>query len=439
MRYLIGVLAALAVAGPGQAEPGPDAPVQAVVAPLPAGTVARPVAITRLATDLRPDQQIGTALYGVICVERAPVTWKMLAPQFSNLRSVFGEELKAAGFTPETNPGDLFAAKEEKTTDLEVGARVKSADAHYCENITGLKGRLTLDIQWQVYSNLRREVVATVETHATAEKSKGLLASHDEARSLAQDAFAANVRALLADPQFRRIVTAPEAGVPGPAQGLAGREPIHLVGAPGRAVAISDAVGSVASIFAGDGFGSGVLVSSDGYMLTDAHVVGTSAHVRVRWSDGFETTGEVVRSDKRRDVALIKTDTHGRAPLALRRGSPNIGATVFAIGTPLDPKLQSTVTRGVVSANRIVDGFSFIQSDVPVNHGNSGGPLVDESGAVIGLTDWGMQPEGDNSHNFFTPIGDALDFLGLKTDEAAAPAPATTPSPPRSPRPRRGR
>jgi S1-C subfamily serine protease len=90
------------------------------------------------------------------------------------------------------------------------------------------------------------------------------------------------------------------------------------------------------------------------------------------------------------------------------------------------------VTRGIVSANRIVDGFSFIQSDVAVNHGNSGGPLLDESGAVIGLTDWGMQPEGDNSHNFFTPVGDALDFLGVKLSQPAmanvsSPAPAVRP------------
>jgi S1-C subfamily serine protease len=279
---------------------------------------------------------------------------------------------------------------------------------------------MTLDVEWQVYSNLRRAVVATIDTEATAQKSKSITATHDQPRSLAQDAFAANVRALLADEKFRAVVTAQDVGVPSANGASAAHDPMQFAGAPVGRVRISDAIGSVASIFAGDGFGSGVLISADGYMLTDQHVVGSATQVRVRWSDGFETVGEVLRTDKRRDVALIKTETHGRSPLAVRRQPPTVGDTVFAIGTPLDPKLQSTVTRGIVSANRIVDGFSFIQSDVAVNHGNSGGPLLDESGAVIGLTDWGMQPEGDNSHNFFTPVGDALDFLGVKISQAPA-------------------
>jgi len=136
--------------------------------------------------------------------------------------------------------------------------------------------------------------------------------------------------------------------------------------------------------------------------------------VRVRWSDGFETKGQVIRSDKRRDVALIKTDPHGRSPLPLQRAIPAAGTPVYAIGTPLDPSLQSTVTRGVVSAARIVGGFSFIQSDVAVTHGDSGGPLLNERGEVLGLTDWGLPVEEGSSLNFFIPIGDALDFLSLR-------------------------
>ncbi|MFB2351152.1 trypsin-like peptidase domain-containing protein, partial [Priestia megaterium] len=88
------------------------------------------------------------------------------------------------------------------------------------------------------------------------------------------------------------------------------------------------------------------------------------------------------------------------------------GEAVFAIGSPLSAELQSTVTKGVVSANRIQDGFSFIQSDVAVTHGNRGGPLLDETGAVGGVTVSGLAPAGAPiGLNFFIPIGDALDFL----------------------------
>jgi len=178
---------------------------------------------------------------------------------------------------------------------------------------------------------------------------------------------------------------------------------------------IGDVPGSVVAVLTGDGWGSGFLVSNDGYLLTNRHVVGAATTVRIRWSDGFETTGDVVRSDKRRDVALVKTDPRGRRPLVLRRAMPAVGEAVFAIGTPLDEKLQSTVTKGIVSANRILDGFAFIQSDVTVDHGNSGGPLLDDKGQVIGITVIKFAPDdGQRGLNLFIPIGDALDFLSLK-------------------------
>jgi S1-C subfamily serine protease len=272
---------------------------------------------------------------------------------------------------------------------------------------------MKLDIEWQVYSTIQRQVLATIETHESSQKSKGSI-SKNEGRSLPQMAFAANVRSLLTNQKFRDIVTSPDPVVPNGSAAAAAQTTILLTGAARGPTSIPDAVGSVVSIFSGDAFGSGVLISSDGAILTNHHVVAGAKTVRVRWSDGFETTGDVIRSDKRRDVALIKTEPRGRTPLALNRTIPQPGTPVFAIGTPLDPHLQSTVTRGVVSAMRIVEGFSFIQSDTPVTHGNSGGPLLDERGAVVGLTDWGVPVEKGSVLNFFIPIGDALDFLALR-------------------------
>jgi S1-C subfamily serine protease len=173
---------------------------------------------------------------------------------------------------------------------------------------------------------------------------------------------------------------------------------------------------SVAIVFAADGSGSGFLVSRDGYVLTNHHVVGGAKYVKLKWSTGEETLGEVIRSDRRRDVALIKTDAKDRAPLALRTGSAQPGDPVFAIGTPLDDKLQNTLTKGIVSANRVYDGLPFIQSDVAVTHGNSGGPLLDEQGRVLGLTVSGRAPDGAPvGLNFFIPIDDALKALALKS------------------------
>ena len=119
--------------------------------------------------------------------------------------------------------------------------------------------------------------------------------------------------------------------------------------------------------------------------------------------------------DARRDVALIKAESRGRRPLAVRRAPVVLGEGVFAIGTPLEETLQNTMTKGIVSAQqRVFDGLPFIQSDVGVTHGNSGGPLLDEKGAVIGLTASGREINGAPvGLNFFIPIDDALKALAI--------------------------
>lgn len=277
-------------------------------------------------------------------------------------------------------------------------------------------GSAKISVEWQIYDTRERKVIFTANTNAEAKSGPGnssqylgiLIASMDE-----------NVRALTATQGFKDLLSKsvenPENTTVQPSAGANSK--ILLPGSSTAGpVKISDAVGAVILVLSGDGHGSGVLVSSDGYVLTDQHVVGAEKYVKIRWSDGLEGLGEVIRTDKRRDVALIKTDPRGRQPLALRTQAPEPGDTVFAIGAPEDPKLQSTVTRGVVSAaNRIVDGFSFIQSDVTVNPGNSGGPLLNEKGEILGLTDWKLQsPDHATGLNFFTPIGDALAFLALE-------------------------
>ena len=94
-----------------------------------------------------------------------------------------------------------------------------------------------------------------------------------------------------------------------------------------------------------------------------------------------------------------------------------ISDTVFAIGSPLDEALKSTVTRGVVSAFRHLKhrGMDYIQADVDIQSGNSGGPLVDANGNVVGITVLGI---GDRSIglNFFIPISEALEFLKIDLD-----------------------
>jgi serine protease Do len=141
------------------------------------------------------------------------------------------------------------------------------------------------------------------------------------------------------------------------------------------------------------GTGSGFIVSSDGYILTNHHVVEGATQVTVRLLDRREFTAKVVGSDENTDIAVIKIDARGLTPIALGNSdNARIGEWVLAIGNPLGEQLSFTVTSGIVSAKGRALGLGnqggiqdFIQTDAAINPGNSGGPLVNVRGEVIGV------------------------------------------------------
>lgn len=134
------------------------------------------------------------------------------------------------------------------------------------------------------------------------------------------------------------------------------------------------------------GIGSGFIISKDGYILTNNHVVERSNGIFVTMTDGKEYKAKIIGTDPRTDVALIKIDVNGLVPLAIGDSDTlKKGQWVLAIGSPFG--LDSTVTAGIVSAiNRDTgDYLPFIQTDVAVNPGNSGGPLINLKGEVVGI------------------------------------------------------
>lgn len=392
----------------------------AAPAPVPTATAAKPqpIRLVRVVVKLADGEVWATeGMAGLCGITFYTLQWDASHSEQRPERAaaIMKEELEKAGLS-ETDGASLF--DQTPANELQVAVSVTAMKARLCgfEDQAGnrsLAGTMTMSAEWQVYDPLRREVIAKAQTTAVGEEKERHL---DGPSRVFVAALRANTKALMANPAFRdAVLHSPRAPNTGPAAAdpaAVRLDPISLIRSPGE-VRIADAVGSVVTVFTGQAFGSAVLVSSDGYMLTNHHVVSDAKTVRVKWSDGFEAPAEVIRSDKARDVALIKAEPRGRSALKLNRTTPPPGTTVFAVGTPIDPKLQSTVTRGVVSGDRIINGFRFIQSDAPVTHGNSGGPLLNEKGEVIGLTDWGLPSEG-SLLNFFIPIGDALDFLALK-------------------------
>ncbi len=134
------------------------------------------------------------------------------------------------------------------------------------------------------------------------------------------------------------------------------------------------------------GVGSGFFISEDGHLLTNHHVVADATDIFVTLTDGREFKATVVGSDQRTDVALLKIDAKGMATLPIGNAKTlKKGQWVMAIGSPFG--LESTVTSGIISAlgRETGDYLPFIQTDVAVNPGNSGGPLLNLEGEVVGI------------------------------------------------------
>jgi serine protease Do len=139
------------------------------------------------------------------------------------------------------------------------------------------------------------------------------------------------------------------------------------------------------------GLGSGVIVDADGILLTNNHVVDDADNIKVRLMDGREFEGTVKGKDPQTDLAVVMIDTKNLTPIKLGNSDKvRVGEMVLAVGSPLNPQLEHTVTSGIISAKGrsgvgLTQYEDYIQTDAAINPGNSGGALVDLRGNLIGI------------------------------------------------------
>jgi serine protease Do len=178
----------------------------------------------------------------------------------------------------------------------------------------------------------------------------------------------------------------------------------------------------VVTILTPGGSGSGFYIA-DGLLLTNHHVISGYGDVKIRFLGGREITGQVLSSNARRDVALVKTESQTFRGLPLRLESPPETSPVYVIGSPLGQEQEGSISAGIISAFRTSEEGPIIQSDVGVTHGNSGGPMFDEKGNVIALV---VSGRTGTQVNFFIPIADALKVLSIDPSLPAGTAPLLT-------------
>lgn len=184
---------------------------------------------------------------------------------------------------------------------------------------------------------------------------------------------------------------------------------------------VSPSVVGISSVTStGVATGTGIIMSSDGYVLTNAHVVKGGTEITVVLSKTFDSEqikAEVIGSDEQSDIAVLKIDKENLPAAEFGKSSELVvGEAAIVIGNPLGFELEGSVTAGIISAldrTLTIDDreLNLIQTDASVNHGNSGGPLINAYGQVVGITSVKIESTYGEGLGFAIPIDDAMPIV----------------------------
>lgn len=406
-----------------------------------------PIGFTRAVVDIRRGTQLGSFradLAHCAMMGQNKITWgsgRMNASSIE-LADVFFHEMTAAGYDVANSPNNMFAAQakaDQSRVMYQVAGRISEIQLDLCgaQNIwtgwvEGIEGDAYVKVHWQALDVLTEKVVFETVTEGTF---KNTTATMDGDVVALHGAFANAVANLAADKGFLALVTSGADDHTSLSDKGTKRlvvipltEPeIQVPVLPTRAAPIGshmeDVRAATVLIHDATGHGSGFLVSEDGLILTNAHVVGGKRKVKVRLKNGDEHLGDVIRVHEQRDVALVRLPPGRYRALPIRPDVPKVGEEIYAVGAPFHVELSHTVTRGIVSSyfEEERTTLRYIQGDVTIHPGNSGGPLLDSKGNLVGISVAGFvdtRTGGSANLNLFIPIHDGMRMIRLATADA---------------------
>jgi len=339
-----------------------------------------------------------------------------------NFSESFNEVFEDYGYAVATSK--TFALQENTNIDLSLAAVVTDIRLSHCGSRstpdlrTFTQNSTYLKIEWTVFDNLARRVVFKTTSEGVDDSFKKPPRFNGAAIS-ASLAFRQATEYLLAQQEFVDIVLANSRTDTGFSDQGGSIKDIKIVhgNAKTKFIGKTDEIEKAAvTIRTAGGHGSGFVISAPGYVLTNHHVVAQNREVIVIMG-GKQQRAVVVRSNPDRDVALLKLERSFDAePMHIDGNEVSLGEEIYVVGTPLDERLDFSISRGIISARRMLNEKSYYQTDAAVNPGNSGGPVFNSSGNVIGITVAGMftRDGGSRNINYVIPILDALDALQIK-------------------------
>ena len=263
---------------------------------VPLGRKTKPIQFKKIVVKLHRGEIVGSFCIDVFCMAIESLTWKggRISLTDDDFTDVFREELEQANYTVVGDPDALFEDPSEWKAELLIAGLVKNLKCNICfpfsgfHNFTTGKGEAYLTVEWQIYSRLNRKVVKKLVTEGSYKQTH---LTKDPGFNVVINAFSNATRNLLGNPEFYSLVTKEE-----PKYVEKPNKPIPINPVTSSSYSIPQNLNilrsGVATVFAGGGHGSGFFISSDGYLLTNYHVVGEAKFVNVKLVTGREIIGE---------------------------------------------------------------------------------------------------------------------------------------------------
>lgn len=388
----------------------PPPPPEALITPIDVPEGTDPILFKTVTFRIPAGTRIGAWYWRETGRELKEIRWGGQLTQTSEFNVSATDHLARYGYNAVDPTDALLTDADHVKTRFKMGAVVTSVriDGHVARPASTSYATADVEMEVQLYDSARQELVFE-RSYSGWGVDRG-----SDPRPLVPAVMNGMDKALT-DEAFVELVAAPSRSGPDHATGAITLSPCPLSRPRKLPGDVESAQQAVVTIRAGSVTGSGFIVSPDGDALTAAHVVSGADQVQAKLASGIELEARVLRINRRFDVALIRIPGSGHQCLATDLAEdPPVGSDVFVIGSPLGDEYELSVTKGVVSGHRTVQGVRMIQTDASTNPGNSGGPLLAPDGRVAGILTQKVFGLGIEGMAFALPIHAAEQTLSIE-------------------------
>ena len=333
------------------------------------------------------------------------------------IRYTIEEKLSHHGFNVEGWGGLFPELNETVEPKLAIGVIIK--DFAIYNNTLYTKLEIESLINWQILDLETNQIVYNQELSSTYYTEKIIIQTsnagvpyYDYSRAI-DSAFTVCVNQLLNDSVFKSLFI--EDGLEYDLNADTSKIVIPQIALSKTSGYLEQAIQGTVTIKSPLGFGSGFFLSREGLILSCYHNIKKSRPVKVFLNKGVSMEAEVVKVNPEYDLALLKLkEVESKALMIGQNSTEEIGREVFVIGTPANQALSQSVSKGIISGDRIIEEKRYLQTDASVSPGNSGGPMINKDGEVIGIVNAKVVSFGTEGIGFAIPIDIALEQLNIQ-------------------------